>query len=67
MCCSNCYSQASIGKSRYQANKHSLGTGGGVGRAYGLERQETVIIGADRYILGFDEGMEPTKEVLDAV
>jgi AhpC/TSA family len=39
---------------------------GETGRAYGLEMPEAVIIGADRNIVGFDEGMEPTKEVLNA-
>jgi uncharacterized protein (TIGR03435 family) len=39
---------------------------GETGRAYGLEMPETVIIGTDRNIVGFDEGMEPTKEVLHA-
>jgi uncharacterized protein (TIGR03435 family) len=36
------------------------------GRAYGLEMPETVVIGTDRNIVGFDEGIEPTKEVLNA-
>ena len=39
---------------------------GDTGRAYGLERPETVIIGADRNILGFDEGPGPTVELLNA-
>jgi hypothetical protein len=39
---------------------------GDSGRAYGLERPETVIIGADRNILGFDEGLERIVELLNA-
>lgn len=39
---------------------------GDTGRAYGLEMPESVVIGADHNIIGFDEGIEPTKEVLEA-
>jgi uncharacterized protein (TIGR03435 family) len=39
---------------------------GETGRAYGLEMPETVIIGLDHNIVGFDEGIQPTKEVLNA-
>jgi uncharacterized protein (TIGR03435 family) len=37
------------------------------GRAYGLETPEPVIIGADHRILGFDGGMVPSEELLNAV
>jgi len=43
-----------------------LDTEGETGRAYGLETPEMVIIGPDQDIVGFDQGMEPTKEVLNA-
>jgi len=40
---------------------------GATGSAYGLERPEPVIIGADRLILGFDHGFESREEVVSAV
>jgi hypothetical protein len=36
-------------------------------RAYGIERPQPVIIGADGRIAGFDEGMVPREEALNAV
>jgi len=40
---------------------------GATGRAYGLERPEPVIIGADRLILGFEHGILPQEDVVGAV
>jgi uncharacterized protein (TIGR03435 family) len=39
---------------------------GATGRAYGLETPQTVLIGADRRIVGFDEGFVPRAETIDA-
>jgi uncharacterized protein (TIGR03435 family) len=37
------------------------------GRAYGLETPEPVIVGTDHRVLGFDGGMMPSEELLNAV
>jgi uncharacterized protein (TIGR03435 family) len=40
---------------------------GATGRSYGLESPQPVIIGADRRIVGFDGGIVPREEVVNAV
>jgi uncharacterized protein (TIGR03435 family) len=44
-----------------------LDSAGQTGRAYGLEQPQTVFIGTDRKIIGFDFGFVPAEDLVNAV
>jgi uncharacterized protein (TIGR03435 family) len=44
-----------------------LDSDGATGRSYGLEEPQTVFIGVDRKVVGFDDGFVPRDDLLNAV